>query len=262
MAITGAERIASLPAVRRLEAAGFRAWPAATVEYDGSWQKRLTPGHLSRRANCVVPLDPGDTRDLVERLKRIEAWYASSEAPMVIKETPLCPGSLVEWLPANGWTSEGEVSVQTVALSDQVQLASLDMIPSHDVARFVEACIAVEGGKSRTPREVMERLFGALQPETGMFILGDTSAHPQAVALCVHDGELAGLQQIAVAADDRRRGLATQITAAALKWARLRGASKGWLQVEVGNAPAVALYAKLGFEEVYRYRYWRKGEAR
>ncbi len=253
--------MASLPAVRRLEAAGFRAWPAETVEYEGSWQKRLTPGHATRRANCLVPLDPGDVRDIGERIGRVAAWYAAAGTGMVVKQTPLCPAPLVEWLADNGWYSEGEVSVQTVALADYAQLAGLDMIPSHDVARFVDACIAVEGGKSRTPRKAMERLFGALQPETGMFILGETSDHPKAVALCVHDGDLAGLQQVAVAPGERRQGLGRQITVAALKWARLRGATSGWLQVETANAPALALYAELGFQESYRYCYWRKETA-
>ena len=250
--------MASLPAVRRLEAAGFRAWPAETVEYEGSWQKRLTPGHATRRANCLVPLDPGDTRDIAERIDRVEAWYAAAGMSMVVKQTPLCPAQLVDWLRISGWRSEGEVSVQTVALSDYAQVAGLDMIPSHDVPRFVDACIAVEGGRSRTPRAAMERLFSALQPETGMFILGETIDHPKAVALCVHDGDLAGLQQVAVAAAERRQGLGRQITVAALKWARLRGAVTGWLQVETGNTAALALYAELGFKESYRYCYWRK----
>ncbi|HWU61633.1 MAG TPA: GNAT family N-acetyltransferase [Ensifer sp.] len=250
--------MASLPAVRRLEAAGFRAWPAQTVEYEGSWQKRLTPGHATRRANCLVPLDPGDTRDIGARIAQIEAWYAAAGVPMVIKQTPLCPPQLAEWLADNGWRSEGEVSVQTAALADYAHIAGLDMIPSHDVARFVDACIAVEGGQSRTPRAAMERLFGALQPETGMFILGESSDRPQAVALCVHDGDLAGLQQVAVSADQRRQGLGRQITVAALKWARLRGAVTGWLQVETANEAALSLYAELGFKESYRYCYWRR----
>lgn len=252
--------MASLPAVRRLEAAGFRAWPAATVEYEGSWQKRLTPGHPTRRPNCLVPLDPGDTRDIAARVAEVEAWYAKAGQPLIIKETPLCPPSLIALLADNGWQSEGEVLVQTASLADYAQMQGLDMIPSHDVSRFVEACAIVEG-TGKTPREAMQRLFGALQPEAGMFILGETSAQPQAVALCVHDGELAGIQQVAVAAGERQRGYGTQITVAALKWGRLRGATTGWLQVEAANLPARKLYEKLGFQDVYRYRYWRRAGA-
>ena len=58
MAITGAEAVTDLALVRRLEAVGFRAWPAASVHYDGSWAVRLTAGHPSKRLNSVNPLDP------------------------------------------------------------------------------------------------------------------------------------------------------------------------------------------------------------
>jgi len=48
----------SLAQVRRFEAAGFRAWPAASVEYDGAWLVRLTSGLPAKRLNSVNPLDP------------------------------------------------------------------------------------------------------------------------------------------------------------------------------------------------------------
>ena len=50
------KRMVDLPSVRRLEAVGFRAWPAASVHYDGSWLIRLNAGHDSKRLNSVNPL--------------------------------------------------------------------------------------------------------------------------------------------------------------------------------------------------------------
>ena len=250
--------MASLPAVRRFEAAGFRAWPASTVTYEGSWLRRLSPGHPTRRPNCVVPLDPGDIRDLEGRVRLAEAAFGDAGVPLVIKETPLCPRPLVEWLAAEGWVSESECSVQTLTLDEALPPAGIDLIPTHDISVFLDACTKVEGN-GRTPRDAMERLFASIQPETGMFILGDAHAHPKAVTLCVRDGDLAGLQQVAVSQAERRQGLGFEITAAALRWARMRGAHTAWLQVEAQNAPAMALYRKFGFTEIYRYRYWRKG---
>lgn len=249
--------MSNLPAVRRFEAAGFRAWPAEQVAFDGSWQRRLTPGHPTKRPNCLVPLDPGDTRDIAERVARSQEIYAEAGVPFVIKETPLCPPALVAYLRENGWKAEGEASVQTAPLSESLPVSAMDIIPSHDVDVFVDACLEIEPS-GRTPRASMHRLFSALKPEVGMFILSDGNAPPHAVTMCVHDGQLAGLQQVAVAASERGRGLGFEITAAALKWARLRGATMAWLQVEVANAPALALYRKFGFSEIYRYRYWRK----
>ena len=63
---------------------------------------------------------------------------------------------------------------------------------------------------------------------------------------------------LAVRADRRRQGLGIEILSSALRWARMRGARTAWLQVVAENAEALALYRKMGFEEVYRYAYWRK----
>ena len=51
---------AELATVRRFEAAGFRAWPASAVHYDGTWASGSTAGHPAKRLNSVNPLDPGD----------------------------------------------------------------------------------------------------------------------------------------------------------------------------------------------------------
>ena len=37
---------------------------------------------------------------------------------------------------------------------------------------------------------------------------------------------------------------------------RSTGAARGYLQVEQGNASAIALYASEGFQPAYLYRYW------
>lgn len=246
-----------LPSVRRYEAAGFRAWPAERVSYDGSWQWRLTPGHPTRRPNCVVPLDPGDTRDIAGRISRAEKQFQAAGVSFVVKETPLCPPELLDYLRGSGWKAEGESSVQTVHLGDEVAPTTLEIIPSHDINLFVDACQQVQGDVA-APQEAMRQLFGRLEPEAGMFILSDGNGHARAVTLCVHDGNLAGLQQVAVAKGERRRGYGFEMTAAALKWAKLRGATTAWLQVETANEPAIQLYRKFGFSEIYRYRYWHR----
>ena len=84
MATTEAER-PDLPLVRRLEAAGFRAWPAAQVSYDGSWQLRLTPGHPSKRLSSLVPLDPFDERDMEPRVLAAERAFTAHGLPAAIR---------------------------------------------------------------------------------------------------------------------------------------------------------------------------------
>ena len=61
----------------------------------------------------------------------------------------------------------------------------------------------------------------------------------------------------AVTVDERyqRQGLATSVMAGLGAWARDRGGHSCVLQVAGANAPALALYERLGFTEHHRYHY-------
>ena len=60
---------------------------------------------------------------------------------------------------------------------------------------------------------------------------------------------------VTVAEHSRRRGLGTAVMAALGRWARERGGRRCLLQVVETNAPALSLYARLGFTEHHRYHY-------
>jgi ribosomal protein S18 acetylase RimI-like enzyme len=56
----------------------------------------------------------------------------------------------------------------------------------------------------------------------------------------------------------RGRGIARAMLSSILAWAAARGATASCLQVQADNAPALALYRRLGFRtELYRYHYRR-----
>jgi GNAT superfamily N-acetyltransferase len=74
-----------------------------------------------------------------------------------------------------------------------------------------------------------------------------------AVGLVVCEDDLAGLFCIAVEPDRRRHGLGTQIVAALAAHALAHGARELYVEVEERNAPALALYARLGFTRRYGY---------
>lgn len=250
----------NLPLVRRLEAVGFRAWPAASVQYDGSWQVRLTGGHPSKRLNCVVALDPSDSRDIAIRLEKASRKFESYGRRMIVRETPLTPLPMIEFLLRDGWTRFEEVVTMTADLTHLELPDTLDHLPSHDVGRFVDATLAVSSNDPGL-KPALAEVVSAIKPPTGLFAIEDPAEGPRAVLLCVQDNDLAGIMSLAVGEKHRRSGLATEILSAALRWARMRGARTAWLQVEADNVAAIALYRKFGFGEAYRYHYWRKGTA-
>ena len=243
-----------LPAVRRLEAVGFRAWPSASVLYDGSWLIRLTAGHSSRRLNSVNPLDPSDYRDIAVRLEKAAKRFSDYGRPLLVRQTPLTPPQLVAYMDQAGWHAEGEVVVMMADLSRLDAAEGLDHLPSKDVGRFVDARIRVSGDNPAMKPGLTE-IINAIKPETGLFIFEDPASGPVAVSLAVQDNDLAGILQLGVAEGARGKGLATEMLGAAMRWARLKGARRVWVQVEADNAPALGLYTKAAFHPVYRYLY-------
>ncbi|WP_458461280.1 GNAT family N-acetyltransferase, partial [Paenibacillus sp.] len=64
-----------------------------------------------------------------------------------------------------------------------------------------------------------------------------------------------GLYDIITDANFRNQGLAEQMILHLLHWAKKQGATSSFLQVVANNAPALKLYAKLGYSEIYSYWY-------
>jgi ribosomal protein S18 acetylase RimI-like enzyme len=260
-ATTGAEGLAAkrkeqkpdFATVRRFEAAGFRAWPAASVQYDGTWAIRLTAGHSAKRLNSVNPLDPADVGDLERRIARIGRRFVAYGRPLTFRLSPLSGRKLSAYFDREGWSFFAESLVMRLYL-DQADLSEvIDQIPLKDIARFVTAALAVRGADPSI-RPGLSEVISSIQPDAGLFV-HQTRHKPVASAICVHDGDLAGLFEIATDAGERRKGHARRLVLSALKWARQHGAGQAWLQVEADNEAALALYRSLGFKEIYRYHY-------
>ncbi|AKI03266.1 acetyltransferase (GNAT) family protein [Hoeflea sp. IMCC20628] len=244
----------NLAIVRRLEAVGFRAWPAASIQYDGSWQIRLTAGHPSKRLNSVNPLDPSDHDGIEIRVERAARRFDSYDRALVFRQTPLAPPPLESYLDKLGWRRFDETIVMMSAINSLDIDSGMDHLPLRDVGRYVDASIAVHG-RDQSLKPGLTEVLSSIRPPSGLFVLEGETTGPLSTALCVHDNDLAGLFELATRKDTRRAGHGREIVIAALRWARHRGAETAWLQVESANTAAVALYKGLGFGEVYRYAY-------
>jgi ribosomal protein S18 acetylase RimI-like enzyme len=70
----------------------------------------------------------------------------------------------------------------------------------------------------------------------------------------VDDGWL-GVMAVEVDPDYRRRGLATAVMIRLWQWAAAQGGTRSYLSVLSENAPAVALYERLGYWVHHEYHY-------
>ncbi len=246
-----------LPLVRRLEAMGLRAWPAKNVLYDGAWQLRITAGHPSKRLNSLSVLDRSDIADMEIRLEKAKRHYAAFGRPLLIRETPLTPQPLCDYLGAEGATHFDESLVMTLDLKAFSAEDAIEVLPSQDVGRFVDASLAINPVEGLTKAGLAE-VVTAIKPAHGLFMRESEDGTPYAAALAVHDFDMSGIEAFAVSADARRKGHGGKLVAAILRWAKGRGAGMAWLQVTSTNTGAIALYEGLGFREAYRYRYWQE----
>jgi N-acetylglutamate synthase len=70
----------------------------------------------------------------------------------------------------------------------------------------------------------------------------------------VQDGFI-GLFDIVTDAQFRNRGYGQQLVSEILAWGKEKGAQTAYLQVMLNNPPALKLYSKVGFKEIYQYWY-------
>lgn len=258
MAKVQREKLERLATIRRFEGAGFRAWPATSVQYDGTWAVRLTAGHPALRLNSVNPLDPGDNRRIKERIARAARRFEAYGRPLTFRISPLSAPAISEYLDDRGWSVLKSSLVMRLTLSEAAVDDAMDQIPLKDLNRFVSAAFQVhEYGAELRPG--FTEVVSAIRAEPGLFIL-EQEDRPVATAICVRDGSVAGLFEVATARGDRGQGFGRRMMLSALKWAHLRGAAEAWLQVEADNEPALALYRSLGFEEIYGYHYRQPAE--
>lgn len=246
---------ARLSDVRRFEAAGFRAWPATSVRYDGTWVIRLTAGHPAKRLNSVNLLDPGDIHDLENRIANAARRFEAYGRPMTFRISPLAGKVLSRHLDDKGWSTFSESVVMSLDLENVDFDKVMDQIPMKDLSRFVAAALKVNADDPAI-RPGLSEIITAIQAEAGLFV-NERDGEAVATAICVHDSDLAGLFEVATDAGERGKGYGRGVVLSALKWARLRGARSAWLQVEADNVPALSLYRKLGFRDAYRYHYRR-----
>jgi ribosomal protein S18 acetylase RimI-like enzyme len=242
-----------------LERMAAAHWRGTQEEWLGDWLLRAAEG-FTGRANSALPLgDPGMPLD--EALATVARWYrVRGLPPMIAVPMPLEADSV-------GLALDNHLSERTwltrpgpafVMLADLPLGTTLDGLPAS-----CEVEVSPEPDDAWTAR--YHHRGRAYLPPVARKVL--TSAEEQSFVRIRDGGEVlaiarlslaggwAGLTAVEVHPDYRRRGLGVAITAAACQEAERHGISRVFLQVEVDNATAQALYKRLGFRYSHRFHY-------
>ena len=241
----------STPAdVAALERLAARSWRGLEEEPFGDWLLRAGGGFTGRANSALVVGDPPVALDAA--VATVGRWYAvRGLRPQAQVPLPGAEAADASFAGA-GWTTVEDVLVLTAPLASWPAAdVPVDLACSPD-----EAWLA--GYRYRgTPLPPVARqiLVDADDPVFASVRLEPAPAPLGAVARGVLVEDWLVVTAVTVAEHARRRGLATAVMAALGGWARDRGGRRCLLQVAEGNAPALALYARLGFTEHHRYHY-------
>jgi ribosomal protein S18 acetylase RimI-like enzyme len=240
------------PTLTDLDLTALRAWPAAEERRLGEWLLRLDAGY-TKRANSVYVLGREPNLDLKQRLSACAAIYHERGLPLIVREsTQVASPTLAAAMTARGSSRIDETIVMTAAIPIP---GDGDAIPDQvDLDNWLELYTRFEGatkGNQRHHREIIRRIASPT-----CLVVRHVDGEPAAIGLAVADEPWVGLFDIATDTDRRRQGHGRSLVAGMLAWGWRQGARQTYLQVLASNAPAIALYKRLGFREAYRYWYW------
>jgi GNAT superfamily N-acetyltransferase len=225
--------------------------PPGQLLYDG-WLLRFSPGK-AKRARSVNAIYPS-LLPLEEKVAHCERVYSERGVPAIFRISPhTVPAELDGFLDARGYERFDTTLVQAAGI--EPERLSGPAVESPRLEEWFDMVGDLRGSPVGHRSAHLARLSALPLAMRPVAVLEDEV--PMAAGLAVVEDGHVGLFDVVTREGQRRRGHARTIVAALLRWGWEQGARQSYLQVDEGNAPAIALYRGFGFAPVYRY--WYRG---
>ena len=249
-----------LPAelLSRVEDAGLNSSAPPQQRWLDGWRVRFSPGK-AQRARCINAVAAGRL-PLDDKLAACAALYQQAGLPMLFRLTPFSqPPELDQQLDERGFQ---RIEDTRVMVCPALTVAADDALPAGLQAEAVDSeayahIIGEHRGTDAAGQQAhAERLRHSPVPYRALVLRSDGGPVVAGGQVALED-DLAGLYDVFTAPAWRNRGLSRWLCAQLLAQAAGEGARTGYLQVDAANAPAQAVYRRLGFVEAYGYHYRR-----
>lgn len=253
---------------RLLDELAVAATVAREQELVAGWWCKAAPEIPFRRCNAVLPaLGAGSDADGCRgALGQVRAWYDARGLRLIVQVSEADPtvGALDRVLAAEGLAVEAPVHVMACPIDElraEVAASDAPSIGTVVVGAGIDEAWAghygrLNGGDERQQARTVA--YGRMLEAHGERALGASLAidgEVVGVGFGVVDRGWVGIYGMATAPARRRQGVATAVLGALHAAASTAGATSSYLLVEVDNAPALALYRRLGFARSHGYHY-------
>ncbi len=243
-------------AITILEHLSFNAWPALQTLVQDDWLLRFAQGY-TKRANSVNALArtaPAPEAGLQRRIAAAEALYARQGIRCIFRMSPLMDPEVGRLLEARGWAAFEESLTMTADLDPGCDMPAGVEVAAARADEWSRGYMAFNGVAPER-QAIHDRMLDSIVPEAGFALARDAAGAPAAFGLGVVERGYVGLFDIVSDPGQRRAGHGQRLVAGLMAWGHARGATRAYLSVLATNQQAIALYAKLGFREAYRYHY-------
>ena len=227
-------------------------WPAVQTLIFGDWVVRFANGY-SGRANSASALRAGAQLSDGEVAGLLPLFRAQGLTP-AIRLSPLAEAGLEARLIAMGWRAVTH-SIGMVCDTPLGEIDPATVIAPQPPEAWIAGISGWQEARKANPAHLSAIVGRILLPAA--FASLREGGHDCAYGMAVVDRGMAEIGSIIVGPQARGRGLGRRLVSSLVGWAAGAGAVRVFLQVEASNAPARALYASLGFRDVYSYTEYR-----
>ena len=242
--------------IRTLEELSMNAWPALQTMLYGGWVLRFANGY-TRRANSINPIY-ASTRGVEGKIAACEEIYRAKNLRVVYKMTrAVFPENLDEILQSQGYAAEAQTSVQVLDLRRAIAPpTNRDVLLSESLTQdWVDDYCRLNAVAKQHKATMTQMLANIAPARCAARIALKQEGQVIAVGLGVAENGFVGLFDLVTDEKFRGCGFGRELVLNLLDWGKQNGARRAYLQVMLSNAPALRLYEKLGFRQVYQYWY-------